>query len=894
MPITLYRFQTQNLSFAECWYQTRSPAVLLAWIFKLLRVPLPNLPLIPRIDSIATCRIPDAAVREDLVRTLEKRLNALGDLGFRDLTWSRLVTPDERSEITVASCLDSTGFSAARVLHGENRVGPKLVAKTQFAFLSQLSDGTFLVSSGGKRQFRDIPGVRILRKPGAPVGQIWEMHQQALAEVATNNPPISMEGPGRVDAAADAYEDLVWTNRIGCGFYVPLTPEEQATESEREQAKLRLYEEVGPDYAPVLMELERAGQSKSSWKTTFWLLIGSLVLFIVARRSGSDSLYLVTIIPVLFIHEMGHWIAMRAFGYRNLKMLFIPFFGAAVTGKHYNVAGWKKAIVSLAGPAPGIVIAASFLLTAVTGVSLPEVWSKALLITLLVNAFNLLPILPLDGGWFLNAVLFCRHPLLETGFKIVAVLTLAGLAVFAHFQFLIYLGVITALSIPSTWRRGKIARDLRASGVITESQDGQTVPVPTAITIIDAIRRGDRIARTPANLAQETLSVFERLNAAPPNLLASLGLLATYAGIFIVIVLGFVGYGFVSHGGSALSYHPGEDAAWSRGPGRIPWTERYDVVGNFPDSAAAEEAFANLTNQPFSNVTLFGQSVFVTVPRKEAAGALKLAAKSVAQPLTGWAEIDGGNRMMQGFTISCTVPSPAIGTGIVEALDAYAEIKSQLPTDYVAAPPWAMPPGATPGQLRVDQRARHTWKLISELKGLTAKDPAIARLTKEYGEAMKANNSARAHELRQSMRTQRRDLTVRQLERYIAEGGDSVDLTLLNAELNRTRSNSRPEDSATRTNTSPVTSDPVSQLLTSRVLMLTGSEASVADSSIPSSFGNATAKGNKLKLTIRTLNAAACTPMVAHWLVAQGCTNLRYLITPVAVASEEESDDASQ
>ena len=39
---------------------------------------------------------------------------------------------------------------------------------------------------------------------------------------------------------------------------------------------------------------------------------------------------------------------MRAFKYRNVQMFFIPFFGAAVTGRNFSVAGYKKAIVSLA------------------------------------------------------------------------------------------------------------------------------------------------------------------------------------------------------------------------------------------------------------------------------------------------------------------------------------------------------------------------------------------------------------------------------------------------------------------------------------------------------------------------------------------------------------------
>jgi len=37
-------------------------------------------------------------------------------------------------------------------------------------------------------------------------------------------------------------------------------------------------------------------------------------------------------------------------------MFFVPLLGAAVMGRHYNVKGWQKAVVSLAGPVPGILV----------------------------------------------------------------------------------------------------------------------------------------------------------------------------------------------------------------------------------------------------------------------------------------------------------------------------------------------------------------------------------------------------------------------------------------------------------------------------------------------------------------------------------------------------------
>src|SRR5688572_22222963 len=106
-------------------------------------------------------------------------------------------------------------------------------------------------------------------------------------------------------------------------------------------------------YAPVLEELNKAGAQQSGWGKGLLLLVVSLVAFVVigfAQWSSWEALSI--LVGVLFVHELGHFLAMRLFKYRNLRMFFIPFFGAAVTGRNYNVPGWKKVVVSLMGPLP--------------------------------------------------------------------------------------------------------------------------------------------------------------------------------------------------------------------------------------------------------------------------------------------------------------------------------------------------------------------------------------------------------------------------------------------------------------------------------------------------------------------------------------------------------------
>jgi hypothetical protein len=176
--------------------------------------------------------------------------------------------------------------------------------------------------------------------------------------------------------------------------------------------------------------------------------------------------------------------------------------------------------------------------------------------------------------------------------------------------------------------------------------------------------------------------------------------------------------------------------------------------------------------------------------------------------------------------------------------------------------------------------------VINEINELTAKDTALEALTKQYGAAVKAGDKDKSHELRVAMRTQRRNATAKLLESALAKNDYLIDAPLIRAELARVTLST---ESGAPLDTSS-TNDVVSQLLLSQVLMLEGGGVAEASLLVPSAFGSASAKGAKVKLTLRTINAATCLPLVAHWLGRQGCSDIHYRITPVAVASEDESE----
>jgi Zn-dependent protease len=152
--------------------------------------------------------------------------------------------------------------------------------------------------------------------------------------------------------------------------------------------------------------------------------------------------FAVGLVVLLFIHEMGHVLEARRQGLPTTAPMFIPFLGALITMKELPHDVWREARVALAGPIVGSLGAAAFW---VIGAATDRDFFTAMAyVGFFLNLFNLLPIVPLDGGRAVAAL----HP----AFWLVGLVGLAALTVVSPNPILILILVIGGLELWTRWR----------------------------------------------------------------------------------------------------------------------------------------------------------------------------------------------------------------------------------------------------------------------------------------------------------------------------------------------------------------------------------------------------------------------------------------------------------
>jgi Zn-dependent protease len=112
--------------------------------------------------------------------------------------------------------------------------------------------------------------------------------------------------------------------------------------------------------------------------------------------------FAVIIVGMLVIHEYGHLRCMKHYGMRTRGIYLIPLLGAAAVAEDNFPSRRAEATVALAGPLTGAVLAAGtgllYFATRNGAFAAAAAWMA------LINLFNLLPVVPLDGGRVVKSI----------------------------------------------------------------------------------------------------------------------------------------------------------------------------------------------------------------------------------------------------------------------------------------------------------------------------------------------------------------------------------------------------------------------------------------------------------------------------------------------------------
>jgi Zn-dependent protease len=205
----------------------------------------------------------------------------------------------------------------------------------------------------------------------------------------------------------------------------------------------------------------------------FKLLVtaGSMAVSLLAYASIWGWTFALGFVVLLLVHEMGHVIALRREGIPASAPMFIPFLGAVVSARSLGDDALAEARVGLAGPVLGSIGAGACLLVwKLTG---HDYWRALGFTGLFLNLFNLLPVVPLDGGRAMAAMspwMWC------VGFAA----TLALAVAFPN-PVIIIIAIFAAME---TWRRLRARRSGRDAAYYRVSPRGRALVGLTYLALV--------------------------------------------------------------------------------------------------------------------------------------------------------------------------------------------------------------------------------------------------------------------------------------------------------------------------------------------------------------------------------------------------------------------------
>jgi Zn-dependent protease len=320
-------------------------------------------------------------------------------LGLLALAFAWAARPVQRKTIVMTLRASRHDVWSALVMERGSPVYLDMIDRYEFDE-GKDRDGVMVLKNGARLRFETIHADKDgeawsvswrsceIDKGGAPVGDPYET--EMVLEEAADGAKMTIT---YLFLRGEHAGPKVWLGRLMRPL-MPLQAKVLLNQSIEKSGGLARYEAIhGPAPRPATFLgapltrtsglLFAAGAASFIWLTDFWAGIAILI--------------------ILVLHELGHVLAMRAFGDRTSAFYLVPFMGGVAIGQKEMESDWRLVLMVLAGPFAG-------LLTALAGIVLFHLtdngWFAAFAVmAAVINVLNLLPIPFLDGGQVLLALL---------------------------------------------------------------------------------------------------------------------------------------------------------------------------------------------------------------------------------------------------------------------------------------------------------------------------------------------------------------------------------------------------------------------------------------------------------------------------------------------------------
>lgn len=213
---------------------------------------------------------------------------------------------------------------------------------------------------------------------------------------------------------------------------------------------------------PTILPKPVVVEDRKNWVRKSIISLGIYALLFIFLFDASIA-YVAAVLVALIIHEFGHFFAMKAFNYSNVKLFVLPLLGAYVTGKKSVISQRQMTVVILAGPVPGILIGMGLHFL---NLNYPNERIEMLRnIFLILNLFNLLPFVPLDGGRLVETLFSAKNHIIKMVFTIISILFLVLLAINSKSVFFIVVPIAMIFDLIMEFKNQKIRTYLNQENI---------------------------------------------------------------------------------------------------------------------------------------------------------------------------------------------------------------------------------------------------------------------------------------------------------------------------------------------------------------------------------------------------------------------------------------------